>query len=868
MDRHDFPELPTNVDNVADRDTFLELNEIILSACKNNISDRYRSAWDMHADFVVMADGKSVRRLKLLERRLTAFKRTILFAASIATVLGLLGYQGYRYRENEVEARQRQVGSDVAYGNRAVDAGDMLGALPYFVDALKLETDEREAAAHRLRIGSTLAQCPKLTRLWSAAGRIGEAQIAPDGRRALVAESLGKFFIGDLVTGQRVYLPFVSTNWLRSATFSPDGSLIATFDNDGLVHILTADHFEQIAAFHHPGGIASVRFNPDGSKVVTAGGDGVVRIWNWQSGMITKTLSHSAGVRFADFCPDGSMVVTASEDRTARIWNLNAGNWTVLEHPSWVYRAAFSPDGSRVVTGCADHKARVWDVKTGQQILPDLSHGDGVVGVEYNPDGRTVLTASLDGVLRIWDAKTLQPQIPVPFIQLGERLIDAHFGPDGRQIIAGGGDGTVWIWDFAGALLPPVPEHATFSRDGSSFFELTNDSIAVGQVGKRETVDRIIHLDFKPQEVVFSARGLCIAAMGPVGIGGTRAKVWTCSNGKLAGSIMTLPQIFTHAAVPDSASCFAAFGGDLTQLWNPLSGKPLSPILTNSAVVDAICFNQDKIEVRDARSGQLRFPPLRLMEYVHWVEFSHDGSRIVGCCWDRLITKCYAQVWSVADGKPVSPKLMHGDGVFSASFSLDDRKILTASEDFTAIVWDAATGTQIIPPVFHEEKVRQACFSPSGGWFATASFDETARVWNSLTGDPLTPPLRESAPLTNVVFTPNGDTLLTRQDDGMMCRWNLSFEASPISELVGLSRLLAGRRETRFGSFNSTKREPLETTWKNLVAEYPKAFTVTSNEIEAWHVFQAVRSKAEKNLTAEAFHSNIVASTSLERISR
>src|SRR5437773_6496420 len=50
MDRQDFPELPTNWDLSPDHDGLLELNEVILKACKPEPAKRYQSAWEMHAD--------------------------------------------------------------------------------------------------------------------------------------------------------------------------------------------------------------------------------------------------------------------------------------------------------------------------------------------------------------------------------------------------------------------------------------------------------------------------------------------------------------------------------------------------------------------------------------------------------------------------------------------------------------------------------------------------------------------------------------------------------------------------------------------------------------------------------------------------
>jgi hypothetical protein len=74
-DRHEFPELPTLLDQLPEQVRFLELNEVSLHACSPQASSRYASAEDMHAELVVLANWKSVKRLRLLEQRLSRLKR-------------------------------------------------------------------------------------------------------------------------------------------------------------------------------------------------------------------------------------------------------------------------------------------------------------------------------------------------------------------------------------------------------------------------------------------------------------------------------------------------------------------------------------------------------------------------------------------------------------------------------------------------------------------------------------------------------------------------------------------------------------------------------------------------------------------------
>jgi WD40 repeat protein len=86
--------------------------------------------------------------------------------------------------------------------------------------------------------------------------------------------------------------------------------------------------------------------------------------------------------------------------------------------------------------------------------------------------------------------------------------------------------------------------------------------------------------------------------------------------------------------------------------------------------------------------------------------------------------------------------LSHEDGVSSAAFSPDGKRIVTASWDKTARVWDAESGKLIgVPLTGHEGGVSSAAFSPDGKRIVTASSDKTARIWVAESGKPIGEPL-------------------------------------------------------------------------------------------------------------------------------
>jgi len=439
----------------------------------------------------------------------------------------------------------------------------------------------------------------------------------------------------------------------------------------------------------------------------------------------------------------------------------------------------------------------------------------------------------------------------------------ACFSGDARQIVTSGADGTVRIWDLAGSAVAPQPVPLTVTEDGSRFLVVTNGNIELEDAASGKPAGPALHIGVPLAKVVMSRDGHFVAAITPSGTGAeSQVQEWDAVSGTAIGPGFSVSNMPVGVVLSADGKRLVTFGGDLARVWDAstVTGTPVQ----YSESVNSVFFNPagtqfagicgNKIEVRDIGSGQLCFPPLEFSQPVRMGEFSRDGSKLVGCCWDPLLTKCYAQVWSAADGRRIGPQLMHGDGVLFASFSPDGTRVATASEDFTAIVWDAETGRRLIPPVEHGEKVRSASFSPDGKWFITASFDKTARVWNAETGDPLTPPLRNLYELNNALFLADGHTIVTRDGNDDSRVWPLPVDERPVGDLIAISRLLAGRTETRFGPPIAKEAESLETTWKRLRNKYPSTFEVSTEEIAQWHKFEAEECDVQHEWFAEAFH--------------
>lgn len=114
-------------------------------------------------------------------------------------------------------------------------------------------------------------------------------------------------------------------------------------------------------------------FSPDGSLIASADTNGLGHIWDAATGAELHTLSeHTATLWTEKFSPDGCQIVTSSWDGTAGIWDVNTGELVrMLDTGSSnaLYWAEFSPDGETVIAGGEfDDCVYVWRVDLGQMI--------------------------------------------------------------------------------------------------------------------------------------------------------------------------------------------------------------------------------------------------------------------------------------------------------------------------------------------------------------------------------------------------------------------------------------------------------------------------------------------------------------------
>ena len=275
-------------------------------------------------------------------------------------------------------------------------------------------------------------------------GSVASAHFSPDGGRIVTGSWDNTARIWNAETGvAELKLESGHTQFVNTAVFSPDGSMVLTAGDDQAV-LWDAKTGEVHKTFRgHADRVRSAVFSSDQQRILTTSDDKAAWIWDVKSGQVLHKLAgHEQAVLWAAFSRDDSRVITAGEDTSAIIWDVTAEAKVLFRlegHTAGVTSVAFSPDATRVITGSRDNTAKIWDAETGKEILTLKGHSEEITCVAFSPDGRTVLTASRDGTAVLWPTVDWRREAPPADPgQTALRISHAAPGGDARGVMPEG----------------------------------------------------------------------------------------------------------------------------------------------------------------------------------------------------------------------------------------------------------------------------------------------------------------------------------------------------------------------------------------------------------------------------------------------
>ncbi|KKO97566.1 hypothetical protein THAR02_10329 [Trichoderma harzianum] len=406
------------------------------------------------------------------------------------------------------------------------------------------------------------------------------------------------------------------TDPVKVVQFSPNSRLIALLLDEGSIQLWDIKEdgtfylWEAIPGSYdkvlkgHNAWVRAAAFSPNGELVASGSDDGIVRIWNVAKGTHQQTIKlpdetpHAVVLGVVVFSPDGQLVASTADD-VIYVWDTVTGmcRQTLKGHHSgYITGIIFSPNNLLMASISPDKTVRIWDItrRTRQQMLED--HTDLIAAVSISPNAQVIASASADGTVQLWDAATGSFRQKLDDNRsIVRKLI---FSDDSRQLVSLSSYQTR-IWDAATGVLQHTLEHhskrmrtmalshhnklAMLGDIDNDIIQLWDTAMGTHQLTLEGHNNWIIKAVFSPD-----GRLLVSASQDKT------VRVWDTLTGthqQLLKSNGTF--VFSIAFSPKSQLAALGFGNNTVQLWDIATGTHQQTFEGYTDFIKAIAFSPD-----------------------------------------------------------------------------------------------------------------------------------------------------------------------------------------------------------------------------------------------------------------------------------
>jgi WD40 repeat protein len=476
LDRHDYPRLPADFGALPDRKELLELNEILIRACDPASAQRYTDAAALLDDLLLLQAGRSMRRLRAAERRLTRAVRIGTVLALIAGVAGTGAFLERRRAESE-NALRRQAEAErddlarktiysagLARAQRALELGD-LGQARQQLQEIVPKSGELDLRGFEWHALWSEAQGDPADVLRESGPPAEKVRFSPDGKLLAVHTSDKRVTLWDAAT-KKIVRTIEGVH--RFAGFSSDGRwLVGTDPAFALQRWTVTDGTPDVQpalGTNRPLGAVG----PDRAVCFTdaeKGGAHALRVWDFSKHAEVARIEIAAdadGTHWdfyrATISEDGSLcalVLLAGRMHEARrrLLVMAFEGHRILHDETFTHRPfaiAFSPDKQRLAVALGD---------TAEVQMLDLARhtwdwrrkfGTAPANVlTFSSDGDRLIIAGRDQVVRV--VKSASGENAFELRGQDGNIDDVTLSPSGATIAAVSNNGEVRLWAVVNA---------------------------------------------------------------------------------------------------------------------------------------------------------------------------------------------------------------------------------------------------------------------------------------------------------------------------------------------------------------------------------------------------------------------------------
>jgi WD40 repeat protein/serine/threonine protein kinase len=761
-DRLDFPKLPDDLEEIPKRDALLEFNEVVLNACQAEAKERYPGAAELLDDLLLLQAGRSVKRLRLAERRLARLVPLAVMGAVVGLVALFIQYfkkqeaeqlakSEARFRRQaeaqELATRQLLYAADMNLAHQAYIAGD-LGRVQSLLAGHVPKTNTPDLRGFEWRYYETLSRGEQQYTFPQEKYPVAELAFSADGKTLAAAAYDYRAELWD-VESHKLLREFSTTRNVENIGLSPDGKQIGISDASGSAQVRNVSDGRVI--FERKGEFRRLAMNPARSQLALGGGGkqstgedlpGTVEVWDYRENRLIYSLPEAG--TYVAFSPDGSRLATGSSKGKLKLWDLSNGHLAMQLGPvERNFGMSFSPGGKRIAVGDQLGFLHVWNTETGEHISEIHAHSGEIFKTAFSPDGKILASVSADQTVRLSDAETLS-EIKVLRGHTSE-VWGLAFSPDGETLATCGKDGTIRFW-----RVHQATQNEVFTRDVNFWawpvFSPDGQWIATSDKKRGVSVWHVADgmlacLLSAERPIAFGTNSETLLTLGAQG----ELQNWNCATTNLIGKNVTLnvSNIRAHAFLRERELLVTGDRQGDVRLWNVSSGKEAGHWKAHPDRITSLALSadhtmlataseaEDEARVWDLSSHQLKLTLRGHKMYIFFVAFSPDGRTIATASVDDT-----CGLWDSTKGKQLALLGGHKGGTYSVAFSPDQKTIVVGGGEGGLKLWNVATRRDMLTLPAEPHAIFWSGFSPDGLTLAAVSFnhhthDCSLKVWRA-----------------------------------------------------------------------------------------------------------------------------------------
>ncbi len=661
-------------------------------------------------------------------------------------------------------------------------SGDMDGIIK--IRPFKIQTDKKseelENINYKIPIGKNIPP-PSPINAYSVIKTPGHSdtvtsiKLTSDGQYLVSASydntvKIWDFYQGDLIRTLRGHY-----SWIISVCITPDDDKIVSSDLDGIIKIWefkTGKELYTLSTFKEDE--KSITITPDGNLLITGSTDGTITLWDMKTFKRLKEItvqngSHSSLITSLLVTADNNLLITGSNDKQIKIWDLKQTKLIrTIVFDEYVNSLDISKDNNTIIASVWDGKIKLIDLYTGN-IKKEINEKLKYVKIgRLSPKQDLLLSfAGSEGDGEFYIREVSSGVIKQKFYDEGE-INDLIFSIDGKYVVSASEDPTIKVWSIETGKIVQAFEKAegrlgaiNISNDGKNILSSTgNKNVYVWGLPDGNLKNQLRGHNSNITEIKVSSDKVCTLSVDGA------VRIWDLETGKCLKNYNNLnqtsefPRAFFNKTISlafseDSKLFATGTEGGIINLWESDSGR----LIKN--------FNFKKSDPN--RIGDFK--------WVASIDIDPQGNYIAAGCQDGWI-----RVWEIETGNLIIEKTVIAPGmrVTHVQFTRDSNYIGASAIGSVIKLWNLKSGDQINFSGNHEDYITTFNFSLDNKFIISGSNDNKIFV-RDLKQSITYGPFQLSSPIKFTTIIPENNYLLGADNNGEILMWDYEKKKQEVS---------------------------------------------------------------------------------------